>query len=65
MSLHTIVQGGVAARLHRRRVIPAPAPLATRTLPLTTRISISSMRVLETGLAIGAIAAALFIGQGH
>lgn len=65
MSLHTIVQGGVAARLNRRRDVRAHAAVATRAMPLSTRVSISSMRLLETGLAVGAIAAAIFIGQGR
>ena len=66
MSLHTIVQESFAGRLRlRRQVTPgtttiAPAP----TLP-AVRISISSMRVLETGLAFGAIAAALLLGYGR
>lgn len=65
MSLQTIVQGGLAARLHRRHDVAVQAPIAARTLPLSTRASMSSMRALETALAIGAIAAALLIGQGQ
>ena len=63
MSLHTIVQGSFAGRLRLRRPIPARAAAGTTALPL--RISISSMRVLETGLALTAIATALLMGLGR
>ena len=63
MSLHTIVQRNFAGRLRLRREIPARAAAGTAALPL--RISISSMRVLETGLALSAIATALLIGLGR
>jgi hypothetical protein len=63
LSLHAIVQGSFAGRLRLRRQV-APSPAATTTaLPL--RISITSMRVLETGLALTAIATALLIGLGR
>ena len=68
MSLHTIVQGSLAGRLRLRRVIPARAAAGTAaagTAALPLRISISSMRVLETGLALSAIATALLIGLGR
>ena len=61
MSLHTAVQGTLAGRLHVRRE-PA-TPSQARTLSLPVRISISSMRVLETSLALSAIATALLIGH--
>lgn len=63
MSLHTIVQGSLAGRGRLRRLIPARAAADTTALPL--RVSISSMRVLETGLALTAIATALLIGLGR
>ena len=63
MSLHALVQDGLAARLRLRRDLAARTPTRTAALPL--RISISSMRVLETGLALGAIATALLIGHGR
>lgn len=63
LSLHTIVQGRFAGRLRPRRQIPARAAAGTTVLPL--RISIGSMRVLETSLALGAIATALLIGLGR
>ena len=63
MSLHTIVHDGFASRILRPRAAASrPAP---RAAALTTRLSISSMRVLETGLAISAIATALLIGHGR
>jgi hypothetical protein len=63
VSLHAIVQDGLAARLRNRRDI-APRPGA-RTAVVPLRISISAMRVLETGLALTAIATALLIGHGR
>jgi hypothetical protein len=63
LSLHTIVQGSLAGRLRLRRRVPARAGAGTVAMPL--RISISSMRVLETGLALTAIATALLIGLGR
>lgn len=63
VSLHTLVQGNPAGRLLRRRLLVPP--VALRALALPNRVSISSMRVLETGIALGAIATALLIGHGH
>ena len=67
MSLHTIVQDGFALRLHRpdasaRRSAPRATAL---TGAVRSRISISSMRILETGIAVSALATALLIGQGR
>lgn len=62
MSLHTIGDG-LAGRLHPRRATAvAVKPTAT---PLAVRLSGMSMRVLETGLALVAIATALAIGLGR
>lgn len=63
MSLHTIVSDGLRSRLDARRdavavAQPAPAPLASR-------LSGMSMRILETTLAVTAIAVALLIGLGR
>jgi hypothetical protein len=63
VSLHTIVQGSFAGRLRLRRLLPARAVGVPAVLP--QRITISSMRVLETGLALSAIATALLIGVGR
>jgi hypothetical protein len=63
LSLHTIVQGSFAGRRRLRRQIPARAGGTTTAPPL--RISISSMRVLETGLALTAVVTALLIGLGR
>jgi hypothetical protein len=63
LSLHTIVQGSFAGRLRLRRQVAARAAGSTTAPPL--RLSISSMRVLETSLALGAIATALLIGYGR
>jgi hypothetical protein len=72
VSLNTIVHDGLAASLQRRHAAArnpeATAASARRqsiALPSLARISISSMRLLETGLALSAIATALFIGQGR
>jgi len=65
VSLHTIVQDSLAGRIHLRREAArrmAGAP-AVRSLALPVRISIGSMRLLETALALGAIATALLIGH--
>jgi hypothetical protein len=62
LSLHTIVQGSFAGRLRLRRPVAGRAATST-VVPL--RISIGSMRILETCLALGAIATALLIGLGR
>lgn len=62
MSLHTIVVDELAGRLRLRRArtdaIDHPRPT-----DLAARLSGTSMRVLETTLAVAAIAAAILIGQ--
>ena len=62
MSLHLIAQDGLAGRLRARVVAPR---LTSRSIAVPLRISISSMRVLETSLALGAIATAMLIGLGR
>ena len=68
MSVHSIAQDGLAGRL-RRRVVATRLTARSVAVPLRIsvpiRISISSMRVLETSLALGAIATALLIGLGR
>ena len=64
MSLHTIVSSGVVGRLHSRRGAVA-AVIQPRASSMTALLSGSSMRVLETGIAIVAIATALLIGLGR
>ena len=61
MSLHTVVQGSFAGRLHPRR--EATTPVRQRSISLPSRVTISSMRVLETSIALSAIATALLIGH--
>jgi hypothetical protein len=63
VSLHTIVSDGLAGRLHPRRATAVAAQPTTA--PLAVRLSGMSMRVLETGLALVAIATALLIGLGR
>ena len=65
VSLHTIVSDGLAGRLHnhpRRARAVVAQPRAT---DLAVRLSGMSMRVLETCLALTAIATALLIGLGR
>ena len=71
MSLQTIVSDGVAGRLTRRpapatggRAVVAPAVTQPR-IELSGRLSGMSMRILETGLAVTAIATAVLIGLGR
>ena len=71
MSLHTAIQGSFAGRIEQRReavsrVLPRARALprsALRAPAWPARISISSMRLLETGLALTAIATAVLIGH--
>ncbi len=67
VSLHTLVSDGLAGRLHQRRAAaPATAAAAQpRPTELVVRLSGTSMRFLETGLAMAAIGAALLIGLGR
>jgi hypothetical protein len=63
VSLHTLVSDGLANRLQPRRITAAVAqPRAT---DMAARLSGASMRLLETGLALTAIATALLIGLGR
>ena len=64
MSLHTIVSDGLAGRLPTRRIAAAAVARPARS-PMAVRLSGASMRVLETGLALTAIATALLIGIGR
>ena len=67
MSLHTIVNHGLAGRLLQRRASAAAHHAVASTvgqpgMELPGRLSGMSMRILETGLAITAIATAVLIG---
>lgn len=64
MSLHTVVSEGLIGRLHRRTA-PAVAVEQPGSTELAARLSGMSMRALETGLALTAIAVALLIGLGR
>ncbi|HUQ43277.1 MAG TPA: hypothetical protein VM451_02535 [Candidatus Limnocylindria bacterium] len=60
MSLHTIVHEGFMGRRNARPATAAvlqPPPKA-----LSVRLTGASMRVLETGLALSAIATAVLLG---
>ena len=60
MSLHTIVNQGVMDRLNARRANAAVLPPPSKALAV--RLTGASMRVLETGLALSAIATAVLLG---
>ena len=63
MSLSTIVNRGVAGRLRPR---PAGASIdRPRVTTLAVRMPGASMRLLEAGLAVTAIATAILIGIGR
>ena len=64
MSLHTIVNDGLAARIQslRRARTAIAQPQAA---PLAGGLSGASMRILEAGLALVALATAVLIGLGR
>lgn len=67
MSLHTIINEGLAGRRMQRRVSAdaqhaVASAVAQPNMELPGRLSGMSMRILETGLAITAIATAVLIG---
>lgn len=64
MSLHTLVSDGLAGRLQPRRLTAAAVSRPDAT-DVAARLSGASMRILETGLALAAIATALLIGLGR
>lgn len=64
MSLQTIVSNGLVGRLHPRRVIQ-PIAAEPRTRDVAMNIPVGSMRFLEAGIALTALATALLIGVGR
>lgn len=65
MSLYTVVSRGVVGRLGQRPVdIAHTAPRPSRRTA-AVRLPGASMRVLEAGLALSAIATAILIGAGR
>jgi hypothetical protein len=62
--LQTIVSNGLVGRLHVRRGAPASA-VEPRTRDLAISIPVASMRILEAGIALTALATALLIGVGR
>jgi hypothetical protein len=65
VSLHSIVSDGLAGRLHRRDAADATAVARPVTSQLAVLLSGTSMRFLETGLALAALGVALLIGLGR
>ena len=63
MSLHTIVHDGFMGRRTARRA--TSAVLQPPTKVLAVRLTGASMRILETGLALSAIATAVLLGMAR
>jgi hypothetical protein len=64
VSLHTLVTDGLAGRFPARR--SSTAVVSRReSSTLAAGLSGASMRILETGLALAAIATAVLIGLGR
>lgn len=63
MSLHTIVNDTLVGRFHSREIDIAVAQ--PRPSHVAVLLSGASMRLLETGLALTAIATAFLIGLGR
>jgi hypothetical protein len=64
VSLQTIVASGLGSRLHLRRAA-MQGTIAPRPNTVTVAMSGGSMRFLEAGLALTALATALLIGVGR
>lgn len=65
MSLYSVVSRGVAGRLGQRSgIVTGQADRVDTTIP-GVRLPGASMRVLEAGLALTAIATAILIGLGR
>jgi hypothetical protein len=64
VSLQTIVASGLGGRLHLRRAA-MQGTIAPRPNTVTVAMSGGSMRFLEAGLALTALATALLIGVGR
>jgi hypothetical protein len=64
VSLYSMVSRGVAGRLSLRQ-LGQTRPDEPRAASLVVRFPGASMRLLEAGLALGAIATAILIGAGR
>jgi hypothetical protein len=65
VSLYSVVSRGVTGRLGQRPSDPGAAVDQNATRIQTVRLPGASMRVLEAGLALTAIATAILIGIGR
>ena len=65
MSLYSVVSRGVAGRLGQRPIDPTVAVATASPRSPRARLEGASMRVLEAGLALTAIATAILIGVGR
>jgi hypothetical protein len=65
VSLYTVVSRGVSGRLSQRLSDPGANVDQARTRNQGVRLPGASMRVLEAGLALTAIATAILIGVGR
>jgi hypothetical protein len=65
VSLYSVVSRGVVGRLGQRQIDAPMTPAIRRPRTRAVRFPGASMRVLEAGLALGAIATAILIGIGR
>jgi hypothetical protein len=65
VSLYTVVSRGVVGRLSQRPSDPVTTVARAETRIQSVRLQGASMRFLETGLALTAIATAILIGVGR
>ena len=65
MSLYSVVSRGVAGRLSQRSDVTAASADRTDARIPGVRLPGASMRVLEAGLALTAIATAILLGVGR
>jgi len=65
VSLYSVVSRGVAGRLGQRPSDAVSSVERSGAKMPSVRLSGASMRVLEAGLALGAIATAILIGVGR
>jgi hypothetical protein len=65
VSLYTVVSRGVAGRLGQRPIDDQASVARVEAVSAGVRFQSASMRLLEAGLALTAIATAILIGVGR
>ena len=65
MSLYTVVSRGVAGRIGQRPIEDQASTARAEAVSPAFRFQSASMRLLEAGLALTAIATAILIGVGR